>query len=165
MNLQGIQFRSVVDGAFGAAMVCVVFRWMILVYNAIIQPQPPVGDEIHFISYLQFLSEKGIFESLSNRLAINYTILALPFSLFLDGLVALRLVNLLLISFFILYIFKKKFDHSKYIILLALFYAGKVGIFNVGINDALFAISFAVILIEFICIIRNGKTEYSNLLL
>ena len=164
MNLEGSKIQKIVDAAFWLAMGCIVTRWIILIFYAIIHPQPAVGDEVHFLNYLQILHGNGIVDSLSKSVAINYTMLAIPFSLVLDGLVSLRLVNLILLSFFIYYLYKKDFPYSKYVILLALFYTGKVGIFNVGINDALFATSFAVILIEFIYMIKNGKAEYPGLL-
>ncbi len=160
---QSSRLDRFVDLIYVIALAVTLFRWMLLIYNAIICPQSAVGDEIHFLLYLQNIYDNGLVASLQNPIAINYTLLALPFGFVMDELVALRLVNLLLLSFFIYYLFKKDLPHFKYIGLLVLFYTGKVGIFNVGINDALFVISFAILLIEFVGLLRNGQLDYPDL--
>lgn len=66
------------------------------------------GDEILFISDLQFIKENGWLKAIQKNVSLPYMILALPFAYFLENFIALRLVNVVLLFFLFGYFYKRE---------------------------------------------------------
>lgn len=107
------------------------------------------GDEFNFIADLNLIQISGWIDAIKKNISIPYLLLAYPFSIFFPNFIALRLVNVLLLIGFILYLKWSTFENklSDYFYYM-LFYIGAVGFFYLGTNDSLFSLSLAVFLIE-----------------
>ncbi|MDO9261370.1 MAG: hypothetical protein Q7U08_05470 [Flavobacteriaceae bacterium] len=105
------------------------------------------GDESLFISDLDLIKNQGWIVAIKKNISIPYMLLAYPLSLFMKNYLALRLVNLFLLSaLFFYFINSKKYNLNFYGYLL--FFISTVGYFYFGTNDTLFFICLVVFINE-----------------
>ena len=132
-----------------------------LVSSSYFLQKNPRGDEFLFIADLEFIKNNGWIAAIKKNICIPYMLLVYPVSLFLKNYVALRFINILLLSFLFLYFLKKKntFELTFYGYLL--FFISTVGYFFYGTNDILFFIGLIIYLNEVNQLQKNNKWNSS----
>lgn len=124
-------------------LILVLFYVMVATYFFLSLPAAG-GDEILFISDLQFIKENGWLKAIQKNVSIPYMILSLPFSYFLDDFIALRVVNVILLFFLFGYFYKREVIDNFFFFPYLLFYISAVGFYFSGTNDALFFIGLVI---------------------
>lgn len=124
-------------------LILVLFYVLVATYFFISRPAGG-GDEILFISDLQFIKENGWLKSIQKNVSIPYMILALPFSFFLEDFIALRLVNVILLFFLFGYFYKREIKDNFFFFPYLLFYISASGFYYFGTNDVLFFIALVI---------------------
>ena len=115
-----------------------------------------LGDEALFIKDLDFIKIEGWSNAVKKNISIPYMLLVYPFSLFLKNFIALRLVNVLIVSSLFLYFFKRVKRKLPFYGFL-LFFISTVGYFYFGTNDSLFFVSLIIFICEVFFLIGKGE--------
>jgi len=98
------------------------------------------GDELLFLHDLEYIKSNGWIEAIKKGISIPYMILCYPLSFILPNFIALRLVNVLIFIFLLVYF--KKFGQikNKNFYYYYLFFSARCW-FLLGTNDTLFIVS------------------------
>jgi len=122
------------------------------------------GDEGLFMADLALIHQKGWLVAIKQNISIPYMLLVYPLSFFLEGFIALRLVNIILLISLLFYFYK--IEEKKNLIFYSyfLFYISTIGFFYTGINDVLFIVTL-VIFLNGIYRLSNNKPTSINCLL
>lgn len=137
----------------------VVFYFLLTVYYSL-SFHPGKGDELLFLTDLNYINDFGWIEAIKKGISIPYMVLVYPFSFFLKDYIALRLVNVLLLGL-LLYYFKFR-DVKPEFYLLFFFFLTTGGRFFIGTNDSIFFLGLVVFFYEVYQLTLN-KRWYSNL--
>jgi len=113
---------------------------------------------------LALIHQKGWLVAIKQNISIPYMLLVYPLSFFLEGFIALRLVNIILLISLLFYFYK--IEEKKNLIFYSyfLFYISTIGFFYTGINDVLFIVTL-VIFLNGIYRLSNNKPTSINCLL
>lgn len=109
---------------------------------------PTGGDEFLFVSDLQLVKNVGWQEAIVKNISIPYVLLAYPFSLVMEGFMALRMVNVVLFLVLLGYFYYGSTIKSRSLYFYILFFSSTVGYFYLGTNDSLFFVALIVFLNE-----------------
>lgn len=120
------------------------------------------GDELLFITDLNFIKTHGWIAAIQKSIALPYLILAYPFSFLFEDYVALRLVNVLLFGLLLVYFYKWGSIKNKLFYYYFLFLGG-FGWFMIGTNDVLIVVSLAIFFNETYKLLEHK--EKSNVVL
>ncbi|GAB1309276.1 hypothetical protein KH5_19590 [Urechidicola sp. KH5] len=105
-----------------------------------------LGDEQLFISDLKYIKKFGWSEAISKGISIPYMLLVYPLSTFFEDYLSMRLINLILLTFFFVYILYRKKGNTPFSYFL--FFFSTVYYFFIGTNDAVFIIGIVIFLNE-----------------
>ena len=137
----------------------VVFYFLLTVYYSL-SFHPGKGDELLFLTDLNYINDFGWIEAIKKGISIPYMVLVYPFSFFLKDYIALRLVNVLLLGL-LFYYFKFRDVKSEFY-LLFFFFLTTGGRFFMGTNDSIFFLGLIVFFYEVYQLTLNEKW-YPNL--
>jgi len=116
-----------------------------------------VGDEFFFVEELSKIQTTDLNYFWLKDVCIPLIILSTPFTLFFTKIMAIRVLNLILMTFY-LFITIGTLKRLKIQYLFhCLFYFATVGFFFSATNDALFSLSLALFFILIQCLLENGK--------
>ncbi|RYG43527.1 MAG: hypothetical protein EOO01_21175 [Chitinophagaceae bacterium] len=125
-------------------------------------PRPASGDELVFISDLDYTFKHGFWAASRYQVSLPYMLLVYPFATFLEPIVALRLVNLLLTAFLFLYIIKISKQRID-VLFYSLFFIATANFFFAGVNDVLFITGMVLFLSETMLHLDRGENTHSGL--
>jgi hypothetical protein len=115
------------------------------------------GDETLFLNDLIFIKSQGWTSAIEKSISIPYMMLVYPFSFFVKQYMALKVANVFLLLFLLLYFFKiAKIKASPFYYYLFFFLAASKYFFA-GTNDALFFTGLVVFMTEVFYFIENKK--------
>ncbi len=115
------------------------------------------GDEMTFISDVNFVIDYGWIKGIEKGISIPYTLLAYPFAFFMDTYYAMRLVNVLLTIGLFLYFFKVAKIRNRAFYCYLAFYLATIRLFFSGINDPLFIVGLSIFFTETFYYFEKGK--------
>ncbi len=127
------------------AVVTLVYAVLTAIY--IFQIPAGRGDELLFISDLEYIKTNGWVAAIKKNISIPYMLLAYPLSFIFKKHVALRLVSVCLTLGLAIYLQKRNQFSKSFLVLLA-FYLCTTIFFFYGTNDAIFSLSLIVFLNE-----------------
>ena len=116
-------------------VIIVLYSFVALYY--FLSPSPS-GDEFLFIEDLELIRVQGWIEAIAKSISIPYMILSYPFSFFLSNFTALRVVNIILLLLFLIYVKSQYKDNRSLVLYYLLFFFSTVGVCYSGTNDWLF---------------------------
>ncbi len=118
------------------------------------------GDELLFIRDLSLIKESGWIVAIEKGISIPYMLLAYPFSLVMKSHIALRLVNVLILTS-LFYYFSRRIKTKRTFYGFLLFYISTAIFFFIGTNDTLFFVTFTVFVSETFFLVENKKWNSS----
>lgn len=137
----------------------VVLYFLLTVYYSL-SFHPGKGDELLFLTDLNYINDFGWIEAIKKGISIPYMVLAYPLTYIFENHIALRIVNILLLGLLLFY-FKFRNVKSEFY-LLFFFFLTTGGRFFMGTNDSIFFIGLIVFFYE-VYQLTLGKKWYSNL--
>ncbi len=149
INLKKIKIAEV------SFLVIVLIYSLVSAYFFLSRDSGP-GDESLFIKDLDFIKNEGWNNAIKKGISIPYLVIVYPFSLFLKNFVALRLVNVLIVSGLFFY-FSKRIKQQLSFYGFLLFFISTVGYFYSGTNDTLFFVALIIFICEVFFLIEKGE--------
>jgi hypothetical protein len=122
--------------------IFVVLFFMLMCYYHMLTPAGS-GDEILFISDINFIKSNGWIAAIEKGIGLSYLILAYPLSFILSDYLALRITNMMLLLVLFFYYYKRGEIKNNLFYYYFLFICG-FGFFLLGTNDTLFIVSMVI---------------------
>lgn len=121
------------------------------------------GDEVHFINAFILINKYGWTYAIKYGISIPYILLTYPATLIMEPYIALRIVNLTILIFFIYYLYKYLGIKQYIVYLIIIQYISITSYYLFGTNDALFSIALGIFLIEYYIYFKTGELRNPRL--
>jgi hypothetical protein len=139
--------------------ISVSFQTLIFFYYTLFLRAPSSGDESHFIDAIYKIRSEGLIEAIKYGISIPYILTTIPLTILFEDYFALRITNLLIISLFFIYLYKKLGIKQPIVYLILLSYISTISFYLFGTNDTLFTICLSVFLIEIFYLIQYDEIK------
>lgn len=144
---------------YNKVLLVTVFFYTLIRICHMLNVEIGAGDENIFIRDLDFINLFGWSKAIQKGISIPHAILVYPLTLMFQSFVALRFLNLILITIFVYYIYKN--FNNKYLWVYFIFFLGNGGGVFLGTNDTLFQISLCIFFLEVLKLVYYNDINYN----